>query len=158
MADLQRQGTLALQAEGNLTPLRLLLAPGSSFPTAPADLTARLLGHRDARLRDQVHRTCPRVSAAGLSPVHLRRPAPRRVSFYALFKGWLLLSLPPRCLRGGTTFATLSRHFGALTRVWVVPLSERRLTPRPLLRPSTEPGGSEFDRAGEGFPPCQPGQ
>lgn len=59
-----------------------------------------------------------------MSPVHFRGPGPRRVSCYALFKGWLLLSLPPRCLRPGTPFGvTLSRHFGALTPVWVVPLS-----------------------------------
>jgi hypothetical protein len=32
------------------------------------------------------------------SPVHFRRLGPRRVSCYAFFKGWLLLSLPPRCL------------------------------------------------------------
>ncbi len=131
----------------------MLLAPGSSFGAAPEDLTALLLRHPDARLRDRCHRHLPRVSAAGLSPVHLRRPPPRRVSCYALFKGWLLLSLPPRCLGRGTSFGTLSRHFGALTRVWVVPLSERELTPRPPLPPSSESGGSEFDGAGrEQFP------
>ncbi len=127
--DFQCRGTLALPAEGNLTPLSLLLAPGSSFPTAPQDLTALLLGHRNARLPDHGRSPCPRVSAAGLSPVRLRRPPPRRVSCYALLRGWLLLSLPPRCLRRGTTFDALSRLFGALTRVWVVSLSERRFTP-----------------------------
>ena len=76
---------------------------------------------------------CPKVSAAGLSPVHFRGPRPRRVSFYALFKGWLLLSLPSRCLGTQTPFGlTLSRHLGALTLVWVVPLSEQELTPRNL--------------------------
>ena len=45
-----------------------------------------------------------KVSVAGLSPVHFRRPRPRRVSCYAFFKGWLLLSLPPRCLGPRTSF------------------------------------------------------
>ena len=45
-----------------------------------------------------------RVSVAGLSPVHLQGPLPRRVSCYALFKGWLLLSLPPRCFWQKTPF------------------------------------------------------
>ena len=52
------------------------------------------------------------------------------MSCYALFKGWLLLSLPPRCLGLGTPFGlTLSRHLGALTAVWVVPLSAPELSP-----------------------------
>ena len=72
----------------------------------------------------------PQGLGGWLSPVHFRGPQPRRVSCYALFKGWLLLSLPPRCLRLGTPFGlTLSQHLGALTLVWVVPLSEQELTP-----------------------------
>jgi hypothetical protein len=65
-----------------------------------------------------------------LSPVHFRGPQARQVSCYALFKGWLLLSLPSCCLCSRTPFSlTLSRHSGALTLVWVVPLSVMRLTP-----------------------------
>ena len=65
-----------------------------------------------------------------LRPVHLRGLKPRRVSCYALFKGWLLLSLPPRCFRLETPFGlSLSRHLGALTTVRVVPLSEHELNP-----------------------------
>ena len=52
------------------------------------------------------------------------------MSCYALFKGWLLLSLPSCCLCLKTPFClTLSRHLGTLTLVWVVPLSVMRLTP-----------------------------
>jgi hypothetical protein len=59
-----------------------------------------------------------------LSPVHFRDPQPRLVRYYALLRGWLLLSLPPSCLGLGTPFRlTLSQHLGALTLVWVVPLS-----------------------------------
>ena len=41
-----------------------------------------------------------------LSPVHYRRPIPRRVSYYALFKWWLLLSQHPRCHREKTSLRT----------------------------------------------------
>ena len=72
----------------------------------------------------------PKVSATSLSPVHFRGPQARKVSCYALFKGWLLLSLPPCCLRSETPFClTLSWYLGALTLVWVAPLLVMRLTP-----------------------------
>jgi hypothetical protein len=48
-----------------------------------------------------------------LSPVHYRRGTPRPVSYYALFKWWLLLSQHPGCPRGSTSFRT-ERHSGAL--------------------------------------------
>ena len=65
-----------------------------------------------------------------MSPVHFRGPRALQVSCYALSKGWLLLSLPPWCLCSETPFGlTLSRHLGALTPVWVNPLSVVRLTP-----------------------------
>ena len=41
-----------------------------------------------------------------LSPVHYRRRVPRPVSYYALFKWWLLLSQHPGCLRSPTSFRT----------------------------------------------------
>jgi hypothetical protein len=77
-----------------------------------------------------------KVSALGLSPVHFRGPRARQVSCYALFEGWLLLSLPPCCLCSKTLFSlTLSQDLGALTLVWVVPLSVMRLTPhKPVSR------------------------
>ena len=67
---------------------------------------------------------------ACFSPVHFQGFRARQVSCYALFEGWLLLSLPPCCLCSKTPFClTLSRHLGTLTLVWVVPLSVMRLTP-----------------------------
>jgi hypothetical protein len=39
----------------------------------------------------------PVASVFCLSPDHFRRPVSRRVSYYALFKWWLLLSQHPRC-------------------------------------------------------------
>ena len=41
-----------------------------------------------------------------LSPVSFRRRIARPVSYYALFKGLLLLSKPPGCLSLSTTFIT----------------------------------------------------
>jgi hypothetical protein len=55
----------------------------------------------------------PAASASRLSPVHYRRRTPRPVSYYALFKWWLLLSQHPGCPRGSTSFRT-ERDFGAL--------------------------------------------
>lgn len=70
------------------------------------------------------------VSAIDFSPDHFRGPQARQVSCYALFEEWLLLSLSSCCLGSRTPFSlTLSRYLGALTSVWVVPLSVMRLTP-----------------------------
>jgi len=41
-----------------------------------------------------------------LSPVHYRRRTPRPVSYYALFKWWLLLSQHPGCRGNPTSFRT----------------------------------------------------
>ena len=48
-----------------------------------------------------------------LSPVHYRRGTPRPVSYYALFKWWLLLSQHPGCHCIITSFLT-RQDFGAL--------------------------------------------
>ena len=48
-----------------------------------------------------------------LSPVHYRRRTPRPVSYYALFKWWLLLSQHPGCPRDPTSFRT-EHHSGTL--------------------------------------------
>jgi hypothetical protein len=70
------------------------------------------------------------VSASGFRPVHLQGPNPRRVSGYADSQGWLPLSLPPRCRRIRTPLnLSLSQNLGALTVVWVVPLTEHELNP-----------------------------
>jgi hypothetical protein len=48
-----------------------------------------------------------------LSPVHYRRRTPRPVSYYALFKWWLLLSQHPGCHGNPTSFRT-EHAFGTL--------------------------------------------
>ena len=102
----------------------LLLPPGSTIPPGPLDLTAQLLPKRDALLPDYSRWTVPRGIGSWLSPVYFQGPRPRWVSCYAFFKGWLLLSLPPHCLRTRTPFfLTFSQHLGTLTTVWVASLS-----------------------------------
>lgn len=54
--------------------------------------------------------------------------------------------------KAGDAFSlALSRHLGALTRVWVVPLLPPNLTPGDPLPPSSVPVGSELDREPQTF-------
>ena len=48
----------------------------------------------------------PRASVYHLAPLNLPRRPTRPVSYYAFFKGWLLLSQPPGCLGLPTSFST----------------------------------------------------
>ncbi len=48
----------------------------------------------------------PVASVLCLAPVNLPRKPTRPVSYYAFFKGWLLLSQPPGCLGLFTSFST----------------------------------------------------
>src|SRR5881409_2588341 len=61
------RGTLAPSTEGILTPLWLLLPPGSATANGPLDLTAQLPPERRARLPTRFD-SCPWVSAPGLAP------------------------------------------------------------------------------------------
>jgi|SRR4029077_11036007 hypothetical protein len=97
------RGTLAPSTEGILTPLWLLLPPGSATANGPLDLTAQLPPERRARLPTRLEPVSLGIGT-WLSPVYFRRPQPRPVSCYALLGGWLLLSLPSSCLRLRTAF------------------------------------------------------
>src|SRR6516162_4442922 len=69
-------------------------------------------GSLSVPLRSMVRRSptvallLPAASVPCLSPVHYRRRTPRPVSYYALFKWWLLLSQHPGCQRSPTSFRT----------------------------------------------------
>ena len=54
----------------------------------------------------------PVASAPCLAPVNLPRRPTRPVSYYAFFKGWLLLSQPPGCLCLPTSFPTEHGFWG----------------------------------------------
>lgn len=97
------RGTLAPSTEGILTPLWLLLPPGSATADGPLDLTAQLPPDRCARLSTRFLAVSLGIGT-WLSPVNFRRPQPRPVSCYALLGGWLLLSLPSSCLWLRTAF------------------------------------------------------
>ena len=64
------------------------------------------------------------ASVLCFSPGHFRRRASRPVSYYALFKWWLLLSQHPGCFRSSTSF---SRSYGC-----ILPSSLTRVFPRTL--------------------------
>jgi hypothetical protein len=51
-------------------------------------------------------RTYPQLRCVALAPIHFRRRMARPVSYYAFFKGWLLLSQPPGCHSLPTSFPT----------------------------------------------------
>src|SRR6185312_12815560 len=69
------------------------------------------------------------VSVFCLAPVHFRRSATRPVSYYALFKWWLLLSQHPGCLGNATSFST-QRILGDLNwRSGLFPSRLRILSP-----------------------------
>ncbi len=102
--------TLGFRRAG-FSPALSLLVPGFSLPPAPPVLSVGLHSRRNAPLppdgRQQSYQSAkPAASVPGLAPLNLPRRTPRPVSCYALFKGWLLLSQPPGCLRGSTAFPT----------------------------------------------------
>ena len=67
----------------------------------------RLTEHSATAYQVRRHDT-PKASARGLSPVtsSAQKPLFRPVSYYAFFKGWLLLSQPPGCYGISTSFHT----------------------------------------------------
>ncbi len=88
------------------SPHLTLLIPTFALVSAPHWLTLMLHGANDAPLPLVTTSHQSRASVHGLAPLHCRRSAPRPVSYYALFQGWLLLSQPPGCLGRVTSFAT----------------------------------------------------
>ena len=84
-----------------------LLVPTFSLPCAPQSLAGTASLHMKCSATAHADKSAhTRNFGTTLSPEYLRRKVSRRVSCYALFKGWLLLSQPPRCLRNLTAFST----------------------------------------------------
>ena len=88
--------------------------PWDSHPrlATHANILTRILstcpyGHASACIRSSpTHHNDAVASVVRFSPGNFRRRITRPVSYYALFKGWLLLSQPPSCLCISTSFAT----------------------------------------------------
>ena len=72
----------------------------SKRSTSPFSLASSHLERSPTNLFDSV------ASVERLAPVHFRRRVTRLVSYYALFKWWLLLSQHPSCLSNFTSFST----------------------------------------------------
>src|SRR5699024_8479330 len=75
----------------------------SNNSTSPHDLASASLERSPTTVPSEQSA----VSVIRLAPVHFRRKVTRPVSYYALFKCWLLLSQHPVCLCYFTAFSTL---------------------------------------------------
>ena len=110
-ADERGVGNLALTASRlftcfNATHVSIRTSDISSKPLDSPSQTYRTLPY---------HLACARSAASvtRLAPLHLPRRTTRSVSYYAFFKGWLLLSQPPDCFSLPTSFPT-QRIWGTL--------------------------------------------
>ncbi len=77
----------------------ILTSVRSSRPSGRPSLQTERSPTAPAKLR-------PMASVPSLAPLSFPRRITRPVSYYALFKGWLLLSKPPGCLSNPTSFPT----------------------------------------------------
>src|SRR5699024_7792315 len=74
----------------------------STRSSSPHGLTSQQV-ERSPTIVSKIQST---VSVIRLAPGHFRRKVTRPVSYYALFKWWLLRSPPPGCLCNFTAFST----------------------------------------------------
>jgi hypothetical protein len=103
-ADERCVGNLGLTARGPFTPF---IATHVSIRTS--DTSSTLSSAPSQAYGTLSYHACKHASAAsvyGLAPLHLPRRTTRSVSYYAFFKGWLLLSQPPDCFSLPTSFPT----------------------------------------------------
>src|SRR5688500_19596865 len=92
------QGNLGLSAWRLFTPI---IVTHVSIRTS--DTSSRLLNLPSTAYGTLLYRAppegdAPQASVYRLAPLNLPRRPTRPVSYYAFFKGWLLLSPPPGCL------------------------------------------------------------
>jgi hypothetical protein len=103
-ADERCVGNLALTASGlftrfNATHVSIRTSDISSKPYDSPSQTYRTLPYHLPYGKSAASVIC-------LAPLHLPRRTTRSVSYYAFFKGWLLLSQPPDCFSLPTSFPT----------------------------------------------------
>src|SRR5690606_27089237 len=93
------QETLDLRRGGFSPPLSLLMSAFALLiPPPHLSICLHRLTERSPTMHElrRIHTSA--ASVTGLAPLHLPRRTTRSVSYYAFFKGWLLLSQPPDCL------------------------------------------------------------
>ena len=103
-SDERRAGNLGLTASGLFTRFNV-----THVSIRTSDTSSMLLNTPSQAYRTLSYHIPYRISAAsvtGLAPLHLPRRKTRSVSYYAFFKGWLLLSQLPDCLSLSTSFST----------------------------------------------------
>src|ERR1700757_5408677 len=97
------RGNLGLSACGLFT--RIIVTHVS---IRTSDTSSKLLNSPSQAYGTLLYRAycyAPRASLYRLAPLNLPRRPTRPVSYYAFFKGWLLLSQPPGCLCFSTSFS-----------------------------------------------------
>lgn len=108
-ADEPCAGTLGLPATGILAPFVATHVSIRTPDTSRGGHPTPFAGLRDAPLPPSIPSGFedPRLRHVASDPLHLRRGVSvRPVSYYAFFKGWLLLSQPPGCRGVPTSFPT----------------------------------------------------
>src|SRR3569832_2780515 len=93
----------------------------------PARLTTHLHRRRERSPTTHTLRHASIASVLGLAPLNLPREPTRPVSYYAFFKGWLLLSQPPGCLCLLTSFPTEPCIWDLSWRSGLFPSSRRTI-------------------------------
>ena len=97
------QETLVFRRAG-FSPALSLLMSAFALVIPPANLSIHL--QQLTQRSPTQHLRAAAASVYCLAPLHLPRRPTRLVSYYAFFKGWLLLSQPPSCLSLPTSFPT----------------------------------------------------
>ena len=105
-ADERCAGTLGLSARRIFTSLIVTHVSIRTSDTSSAPRGTPSQAYRTLLYRRHLEGTTPQLRYMVLAPLHLPRRPTRPVSYYAFFKGWLLLSQPPGCLSLPTSFPT----------------------------------------------------
>ena len=117
------------------SPALSLLMSAFALPIPPADLSIHLrrLTERSSTAQTLQRASAPQASVPCLAPLNLPRRPTRPVSYYAFFKGWLLLSQPPGCLCLSTWFSTQHGIWDLSCGSGLFPFSRRTLAPAVCL-------------------------
>ena len=104
-ADERGAGNLGLTARELFTPFIATHVSIRTSDTSSNPLESPSQAYRTLSYHSNL-RSSPQLRCTVSAPLHLPRRTTRPVSYYAFFKGWLLLSQPPGCLCLPTSFST----------------------------------------------------